>query len=326
MLWVTGNWRFTCNSERMPGPSQELRIQALARHQHGAVELSQLLTAGLTEGQIRGMRSRGRLTLLLPRVFIVDSAPKTKRLRCMGTVLWAGSGAAIGGRTSAELHGLLAPIAGPIEVTSARNRRSRSGIVHTRRALEPSEVATVDNIPLVSVARTLLDLCAITDAETCEIAVDAALRDGRVLVEQLSDLVERASARRLAGVSVLRQLVVIRGDEEALVESELESRVIRLLKRADYPVPRCQVVMELGDRPGRVDFFYPHASLVIEVDGRRWHAGRREQQRDRRRDHALELKGLRHLRFTWEDVVHRPEYFLAVVGDALGILPVARLV
>ncbi len=301
-------------------------MQALARHQHGTVGLGQLLSAGFTEGQIRGMRSRGRLALLLPRVFIVDSAPKTKKLRCMGTVLWAGVGAAIGGRTSAELHGLLVPMAGPIEVTSPRNHRSRSGIVHTRRALEPPDVIGVDNIPLVSVARTLLDLCATRELETCEIAVDAALRNGRVLVEQLSDLVGRASTRRLAGVPVLRKLVAVLGDEEALAESELESRVIRLLRRADYPLPRCQVVMQLGDRPGRVDFFYPHANLVIEVDGRRWHSGRRAQIRDRRRDHALALGGLRLLRFTWEDVVHHPTYFLEVVGNALGILPVARLV
>jgi hypothetical protein len=26
------------------------------------------------------------------------------------------------------------------------------------------------------------------------------------------------------------------------------------------------------------------------------------------------------LRFTWEDVVHEPEYFLEVVGEALGLL------
>ena len=270
------------------------------------------------------MRSRGRLALLLPRVFIVDSAPKTKRLRCMGSVLWAGAGAAIGGRSSAELHGLLAPRAGPIEVTSLRNRRQRSGIVHTRRALEPSEVVVADNIPLISVARTLLDLCATREVETCEIAVDAALRDGRVLVEQLSKLVEHASTRRLAGVSVLRRPISVRGDEDALTESELESRVIRLLKRADYPLPRCQVVMQLGDRPGRVDFFYPHTKLVIEVDGRRWHSGRKEQLRDRKRDHALALQGVGLLRFTWEDVVHRPEYFLEVVGHALGIHPAAR--
>ncbi|MGH2752528.1 MAG: hypothetical protein ACRDK3_16905 [Actinomycetota bacterium] len=41
----------------------------------------------------------------------------------------------------------------------------------------------------------------------------------------------------------------------------------------------------------------------MEVDGRRWHSGRRPETRDRRRDHALVLDGKRVLRFTWEDVV-----------------------
>jgi hypothetical protein len=28
------------------------------------------------------------------------------------------------------------------------------------------------------------------------------------------------------------------------------------------------------------------------------------------------------LRFTWEDVVHEPEYFLEVVGKALGLIAI----
>lgn len=75
----------------------------------------------------------------------------------------------------------------------------------------------------------------------------------------------------------------------------------------------------MGDRRGRVDFIYPDANLVIEVDGRRWHAGRKPEIRDRRRDHSLVLGRKRVLRFTWEDVVHEPEYFLEVVGRALGL-------
>ncbi|MGH2699349.1 MAG: DUF559 domain-containing protein [Actinomycetota bacterium] len=70
--------------------------------------------------------------------------------------------------------------------------------------------------------------------------------------------------------------------------------------------PKCNSVI------ARVEsiFFYREANLVIEVDGRKWHAGRLPETRDRQRDHALVLEGKRVLRFTWEDVVHRPGYFL----------------
>ena len=250
----------------------------------------------------------------------MDAAPVTKRMRCMATALWAGPSSALSGRTSAELHGLIDPASGPIEVTGTVNRTPRPGIVHRRRVLASSERSSVDNIPVVSVARTLLDLCESDEFPVCEIALDAALREGLIDIDDLRTLLGAATKRRLAGVRRLRDLVAVRGDEEALSESELESRVFRLLRDVGFPLPQLQVAIRLGDRPGRVDFFYPEANLVIEVDGRRWHAGRRPEIRDRRRDHSLVLGGKRVLRFTWEDVVHEPEYFLEVVGEALGLL------
>jgi len=135
----------------------------------------------------------------------------------------------------------------------------------------------------------------------------------------LQEAIQRASTRRLRGVRLLRELVSVRGDEDALSESELESRVVRLLRGASYPLPERQVHLHIGSRAGRVDFFYPDASLVIEVDGRKWHSGRRPETRDRRRDHSLMLQGKRVLRFTWEDVVEDGHYFLQVVGEALGL-------
>ncbi|CAN5741659.1 type IV toxin-antitoxin system AbiEi family antitoxin domain-containing protein [soil metagenome] len=295
-------------------------LQLLARPQHGVVALGQLLTGGVTRGTIRGLRNRGRLEALLPRVFRVDAAPMSKRMRCMATVLWAGPGAATSGRTSAELHGLLDPAAGAIEVIGPVNRTPRPGIVHHRMPLGASEVTLIDNIPVLSASRTLLDLCGSIEPVTCEIALDAALREGLVDIDELRILVEMASRRRLRGVQALRELVSVRGIEEALSESELESRVFRLLRGAHYPLPQRQHPVDLNDRRGRVDFFYPEAKLVIEVDGRRWHAGRRPEKRDRRRDHSLVLGGQRVLRFTWEDIVRQPEYFLGVVGDALGLI------
>ncbi|MGH2790154.1 MAG: endonuclease domain-containing protein [Actinomycetota bacterium] len=167
--------------------------------------------------------------------------------------------------------------------------------------------------------RTLLDVCS-RHPHVAETILDTALREGLIHIDELRDLVERASAHRLGGVAKLRALTDVRGDGDALSESELESIVLRLLRSVAYPSPQQQVPIDIGGRLGRVDFFYPHANLVIEVDGHRWHAGRRRQIEDQRRDHSLLLQGLRVLRFTWEDVTRRPDYFLEVVGEALGIV------
>ena len=316
---IVGGYTASLNS-LVDSNDVERCLQLLARRQHGVVALDQLATGGVTRGVIRGLRNRGRLQPLLPRVFRVDGAPTTKRMRCMATVLWAGSGAAISGRSAAEQHGLLELVAGPIEVTGPANRAPRPGIVHRRRPLESFETCRVDNIPTLNVARTILDLCASIDVSTCEVALDAALREGSVDMDALDALVLMASRRRLGGVRTLRELLDVRGEGEAMSESELESRVFRLLRTAHYPLPHRQFPVDLNRRPGRVDFFYPEANLVVEVDGRRWHAGRQPETRDRRRDHALILDGKRVLRFTWEDVVHEPGYFLEVLGEALGLL------
>lgn len=180
-------------------------LQLLARTQHGVVGLRQLLDGGVSRGVIRGLCKRGRLKPILPRVFRVDAAPTTKRMRCMATVLWAGPGAVASGRTSAELHGLLDHIAGPIEVTGPVNRTPRPGILHHRRTIDDSEIVDVDNIPALCVAPTLLELCASLDVATCEIALDAALREGLVEMDELRALLAVASKRRLRGLRAREQ-------------------------------------------------------------------------------------------------------------------------
>ena len=60
-----------------------------------------------------------------------------------------------------------------------------------------------------------------------------------------------------------------------------------------------------------VDFLWPRAGLVVELDGRATHDTRRAFQGDRDRDGRLAVAGYIVLRFTWWDVTRRP----AVVAD-----------
>jgi very-short-patch-repair endonuclease len=67
---------------------------------------------------------------------------------------------------------------------------------------------------------------------------------------------------------------------------------------------------------GRVDFVYPDARLIVEVDGRRFH-GPETFESDRRRDNAAQLVGWRVLRFTWRMVTEQPEYVVSSIRRAL---------
>jgi very-short-patch-repair endonuclease len=55
-----------------------------------------------------------------------------------------------------------------------------------------------------------------------------------------------------------------------------------------------------------VDFVWPAQRLVVETDGRAYHATRRAFEEDRRRDQQLALAGYRVLRFTWDQVTREP--------------------
>jgi very-short-patch-repair endonuclease len=57
---------------------------------------------------------------------------------------------------------------------------------------------------------------------------------------------------------------------------------------------------------------------VVEVDGYAFHASARQRSEDLRRDAELHRLGLLVLRFSFEQVVHRREWWLGVVRDVLG--------
>jgi len=59
--------------------------------------------------------------------------------------------------------------------------------------------------------------------------------------------------------------------------------------------------------------------LIIEVDGRKWHASRERFNADRRRDNAASLEGKRVIRLTWTDVMRDEQYVVRTITRALGI-------
>ena len=75
--------------------------------------------------------------------------------------------------------------------------------------------------------------------------------------------------------------------------------------RANYPVRVAGCLL------GVADIAFPAARLIVEVDGLAHHSTPDRFQRDRTRQNALVAAGWTVLRFTWQDLVERPE---AVVG------------
>jgi very-short-patch-repair endonuclease len=66
----------------------------------------------------------------------------------------------------------------------------------------------------------------------------------------------------------------------------------------------------------RVDGFIPDWHLILEADGRRWHARVQDFDRDRWRDNQAAALGLRVMRFTHPHLVHRRDEVIQLIRDA----------
>lgn len=295
-------------------------IAELAATQYGVVSAPQLYALGLSKAQISSRAKHGWLIAVHRGVYAVGHARLSREGQWMAAVLAGGPGAVLSHENAAALWLIRAPArAGPVDVTlpTRAGRRRRAGIrVHRPRRLPEDEVSVHRDIPCTTPARTVLDLACVLGTRPLERAADEADRLRLVAADDLIELLRRhrwhPGARRLRGVLARHQI------GSTVTRSELEERFLDLCRRRHLPQPEMNV--PLLDYV--VDFLWPEARLVVEVDGQATHGTRRAFQVDRDRDGALTVEGYTVLRFTWFDVTRRP----AVVANRVQQLLVGRIV
>src|SRR5439155_12396545 len=127
---------------------------------------------------------------------------------------------------------------------------------------------------------------------------------------------------RRPGLPVLRLLIEERrAGAPAPPVSELERLGDRVLRRlSGSPVIIREASFPWLDRGnGRVDRYLPGEGIIVEYDGRRWHARVESFEKDRWRDNQAVAAGLSVLRFTWAHVTLRPRDVLAVIEQTRRI-------
>ncbi len=126
------------------------------------------------------------------------------------------------------------------------------------------------------------------------------LADGDSAIE-LGEVYIRHQGERLRGMTRLRPILLDRlgDDASAPTESELEALAEEILRDVDLPVVIRQAPIPWSSGSGRVDLFIPDWRLIIELDGRHWHARTENFEADRRRDNSAAIAGYSVLRFTW---------------------------
>jgi very-short-patch-repair endonuclease/predicted transcriptional regulator of viral defense system len=271
-------------------------VAALAGRQHGVVGLRQLLALGLSKNAISRRVATGGLHRLHRGVYAAGHIALTPRSRHLAAVLACGQGALLSHRSAAWLWGVLR-FSSKIEVTAVRPKVDRDGVtVHRSRRIHAADRAVVDAIPVTSVARTLVDLADVLSEARLADAVHEAevlrLFDLRALEETLA----RVGGRR--GRHRLRRILADWVDDPTFTRSEAERLLLDLIRTYGLPTPQVNVWVAGYE----VDFFWPEANLVVELDGAATHHTRRAFHRDRERDRDLASHGIQVVRVTSRDL------------------------
>jgi very-short-patch-repair endonuclease len=286
-------------------------IAGLAETQHALVSYRQLRGLGYSDDEIWHWRRTGALENMTEGVYRVPGSPRTWEQRLCAMVLASGPVAAASHRSAAALLGIPGfDRRGLVEVITPRPRhhRERLAVVHRWRVLPAEHITSVDGITCTRVPRTLVDLAGVLHPARTERAVDNCLAMRIVTVDSLRAVFEELAQRGRKGIGAMGRILDDRADNFVPVESELEARFLELLRAAGLPEPVRQ--LDLGDTLmwiGRVDFAYPSARLVIELDSVRCHSSKLDRASDDVRDARLARIGWRTIRIQWAEVVGEPD-------------------
>jgi hypothetical protein len=263
-------------------------LARIAARQHSLFTRAQAHSAGVTDHMIQHRLATGQWVLVARGVYRIAGVPVTWNQRALAACLISGAGAVVSHRSAAVLWGVSGFRPGPLEITVPPGRSNRNSLARVHR----SAVTGVrrDGVPVTRPARTIADLARVVSGDVLEEAVDDVLCRRLVRLDELH-------GRGALG----RVLAAWNGD--GMPEGVAEMRVVRALVAAGLPAPACQYeIWHDGVFVARVDLAYPPFRLAMELDGFRWHAGRRPFRSDRLRRNRIEAAGWRLLEAAPEDI------------------------
>jgi very-short-patch-repair endonuclease len=276
------------------------QLTRIAAAQHGLITADQARLGGLGPGQIRWLTGSGRWIPLRPGVYAVAGSPPTRMQQVVATTLCLQPGAWLSHSTAGWLWGLRDVDAEQIEVVTALDRRvGLDGVVgHRSGCLYSADVTSQARVPLTSPERTVVDLSARLTPAALGRTVDDAIRRRVVRLERLRRCADRLVSGPGRRMDVVHGLLAERLPGYDPGDSDLETRVLRLIVRNGLPVPVQQHRVRTGGRTFRIDLAYPDLRLAIELDGWAYHNTRTAFDDDRARANLLVADGWTVVRFT----------------------------
>jgi very-short-patch-repair endonuclease len=270
-------------------------LQALAGGQHGIVKWEQVREAGLKKQGVRRRVEAGWLVRLYEGVYAVGHTALTDRSHLIAAVYACGPEALASHRSAGAMWGLLW-WPRRIEVTAPRGRKPHKGfILHRSRLIHDEDRALIDNIPVTSLARTLVDLADVLPEERLADAVHEAEIRGLFDLKKVERVLARLPGRK--GRHKLRRVLAAYRDVQPFTRSRGERLVLEICEAHGLPKPRVNTWIGAHE----VDFFWPEANLALEFDGGAVHRTTKAFYEDRKRDRFLAAQGIHVVRATDRD-------------------------
>lgn len=265
-----------------------------AARRGGAVSRSQL--GHVPPGRVARDLAGGRAVLALPRT-LVPPGRLDEDARLRAALAWAGPTAAISHGTALRLWDLPAASDEVVDVLvdhSCRRTADVADRVRLHRSRRAPDVVRRGGVPVVTLERAVVESWGTSSEDGRRAAALAAVRGRRTTTARLR--AELARHPRLRG---RRELTALLALLDAGCESELEIHGFReVFSGPAFAGWRWQVPVRAGTSTVRLDLYDEEARLAVELDGRRWHDGPAERERDVARDARLAEQGIQTLRLT----------------------------
>lgn len=230
---------------------------------------------------------------LRPGVYAVAGMPPSREQALLAVTLSVPAPVAVSNASAGRLWAM-SGVEEPerIHVVTDLGRQVRlDGVTgHRSGALFEEDVVQLQGIPVTSRARTLVDLSGYMSLGQLGRTLDDSLRHGMSL-EGLRRCAGRLGAAPGRRMGLVHTLLAERLPGYEPGDSDLETRVLRLLVGAGLPVPRQQLPMKVGRRRFKLDLAYPDMRIAIELDGWDCHRTFTAFHGDRARDALLASAG-----------------------------------
>lgn len=220
-------------------------------------------------------------------------------------------------RTAALVHGL--PLIGKLparpQLVRDRGAVTDRGSRRTERVtpLPAAHRSLVDDVPVTSLARTVVDVARDASLQQAVVIADAVLRAG-VGSDELEEVL--AFCTRWPKLSQARDVIAF---ADGRAENSFESLSRLAFRILGLPVPEPQVeIWADGALVARVDFLWRDHLVVGEADGRSKYTKIEQFYAEKRREETIRDLGLEVVRWDWDAALHPDEDLKDSVARSLA--------